>query len=88
MVKKKELVEKLEILEHELFYTVKDKLEMEEKIENLILKVNNIEQQIHCFSLTLCPIIEKQLNEEMNGVIIELNKKTTTKKKSSKKVGK
>lgn len=88
MVKKKELVEKLEILEHELFYTVKDKLEMEEKIENLILKVNNIEQQIHFLCLTLCPIIEKQFNEEMNGVIIELNKKTTTKKKSSKKVGK
>lgn len=88
MVKKKELVKKLEILEHELFYTVKDKLEMEEKIENLILKVNNIEQQIYYLCMILCPIIEKQLNEEMNGAIIELNKKTTTKKKSSKKVGK
>lgn len=88
MVKKKELVEKLEILEHELFYTVKDNLEMEEKIENLILKVNNIEQQIYYLCMMLCPIIEKQLNEEMNGVIIELNKKTTTKKKSLKKVGK
>lgn len=88
MVKKKELVEKLEILEHELFYTVKDKLEMEEKIENLILKVNNIEQQIYYLCMMLCPIIEKKLNEEMNGGIIELNKKTTTKKKSSKKVGK
>lgn len=88
MVKKKELAEKLEILEHELFSTVKDKLEMEEKIENLILKVNNIEQQVYYLCMLLCPIIEKQLNEEMNGVIIELNKKTTTKKKSSKKVGK
>lgn len=88
MVKKKELAEKLEILEHELFSTVKDKLEMEEKIENLILKVNNIEQQIYYLCMLLCPIIEKQLNEEMNGAIIELNKKTTTKKKSSKKAGK
>lgn len=88
MVKKKELVEKLEILEHELFSTVKDKLEMEEKIENLILKVNNIEQQIYYLCMLLCPIIEKQLNEEMNSVIIELNKKTTTKKKASKKGGK
>lgn len=88
MVKKKDLVEKLEILEYELFCNVKDKLEMEEKIENLILKVNNIEQQIYYLCMMLCPIIEKKLNEEMNGVIIELNKKTTTKKKSSKKVGK
>lgn len=88
MVKKKELAEKLEILEHELFSTVKDKLEMEEKIENLILKVNNIEQQIYYLCMLLCPIIEKQLNEEMNSVIIELNKKTTTKKKASKKGGK
>lgn len=88
MVKKKELAEKLEILEHELFATVKDKLEMEEKIENLILKVNNIEQQVYYLCMLLCPIIEKQLNEEMNSVIIELNKKTTTKKKASKKVGK
>ena len=88
MVKKKELAEKLEILEHELFSTVKDKLEMEEKIENLILKVNNIEQQIYYLCMLLCPMIEKQLNEEMNSVIIELNKKTTTKKKASKKGGK
>lgn len=88
MVKKKELAEKLEILEYELFSTVKDKLEMEEKIENLILKVNNIEQQIYYLCMLLCPMIEKQLNEEMNSVIIELNKKTTTKKKASKKGGK
>lgn len=88
MVKKKELAEKLEILEHELFSTVKDKLEMEEKIEKLILKVNNIEQQVYYLCMLLCPIIEKQLNEEMNGAIIELNKKITTKKKSSKKAGK
>lgn len=88
MVKKKELAEKLEILEHELFSTIKDKLEMEEKIENLILKVNNIEQQIYYLCMLLYPMIEKQLNEEMNSVIIELNKKTTTKKKASKKGGK
>lgn len=86
MVKKKDLVEKLEILEYELFCNIKDKLK--KKIENLILKVNNIEQQIYYLCMILCPIIEKQLNEEMNGTIIELNKKTTTKKKSSKKAGK